>query len=90
MCPKDGILAISAGAMFGTKKGYAGVKIYKNGTFIIDNYLPAGTQTYGVIPIEMLMLPVSAGDTLQLRVQSGTANDVASGSTRTRISAFYI
>ena len=90
VCPKDGILAISAGAMFGTKKGYAGVKIYKNGTFIIDNYLPAGTQTYGVIPIEMLMLPVSAGDTLQLRVQSGTANDVASGSTRTRISAFYI
>ena len=90
ICPKTGILAISAGAMFGTRRGYAGIKIYKNNIFMADNYMPAGAQTYGIIPIEMLVIPVNLGDELQLRVQSSSANDAVNGSTRTRISAFYL
>lgn len=87
--PNSGVISVSASVMLSPWTGYSGIVIYKNSTYMLDTYRPAGAQKYGVIEMSERLLSVKAGDIIYLYV-GASSGDVIQGSTRTRMTLKYL
>lgn len=63
--PYDGAVSVTMSGMFSPHKGYLGMKLYLNGTYVYDYYSGARNVNYGCEERANMLLTVTAGDKLQ-------------------------
>lgn len=90
VCPRAGVISISAAAQCSPYEGYVGLKILKNGSQVFDCYFKSGGSSYGEIVTPVYTIPVTAGDRISLYAGSSSTTDVVTSSARTGVNIYYI